>query len=89
MRITVVNKDEIESTQATTMGEYFQSSTRQMISVYKMQMSPIKQNFWDKELSAGPGREALGQGLPMHGGLGYIPALQRQKLLGHLQSASA
>lgn len=34
-----------------------------MIGVYKMPMSPIKQNFRDEELSAGPGREALRQGL--------------------------
>lgn len=52
-----------------------------------MPMSPIKKNVRDKELSAGPAREALRRGLfTCTEGLGS--ALQTQKWLGHLQTAN-
>lgn len=56
-----------------------------MIGACKMPMSPIKKNFRDEELSAGPGREALRQGLSTSTegrGLSYTLALQTQEWRG-------
>lgn len=74
-------KDEIQSAQATTGGEYFRGSTKQMTGIYKM--CPIKQTY---RLRNSVGRvQAWGRGgtgaalAHVHRGLSDIPALQRDK----------